>query len=347
MNSLLNSELSNRISKIQKINKARNKKSINNQEIVKNLEYDSNEYTTVSSFSKKSKGNDSINDLKAKNKEILKNLSIELSPKNINEVKNKKKNIKSSNNNNINIINCLGEKNSNLKRDKNLSPKINIGKPKINNNEKKKVNSAYNSPIHYTLQPKESLKEENLELSPKIDTLVVNIENKPKTNKLIPNIMKKLKEYENEIEESKNENEKLKQVNEEYKEKIKYLKEEIKHIKERSRNNDKIREHERTIKNLNSFLEKQTKDFEIEKMKLLKELNEQININQKLSKQLMNIEKKKFEDSQDIRIQLKNQEKQLQIKNEQINKLREQIYLMTNQGGNNTIPSDPNESFDN
>ena len=103
MNSPLNSESSNRINKI----KARNKKSINNPEIVKNYEFDSNEYTTVSSFSKKSKCNDSINDLKAKNKEILKNLSIELSPKNINEVKNKKKNIKSSNNNNINIINCL------------------------------------------------------------------------------------------------------------------------------------------------------------------------------------------------------------------------------------------------
>ena len=342
MNSPLNSESSNRINKI----KARNKKSINNQEILKYNEFDSNEYTTVSSFSKKSKGNDSINDLKAKNKEILKNLSLELSPKNINEVKNKKKNIKSSNNNNINIINCLGEKNSNLKRDKNLSPKINIGKPKINNNEKKKVNSAYNSPIHYTLQPKESLKEENLELSPKIDTLVVNIENKPKTNKLIPNIMKKLKEYENEIEESKNENEKLKKVNEEYKEKIKYLKEEIKHIKERSRNNDKIKEHERTIKNLNSFLEKQAKDFEIEKMKLLKELNEQITINQKLNEQLMTIEKKKYDSSHDIRIQLKSQEKMLQIKNEQIESLREQLYLLTNQGGNNTIPSDPNESYD-
>ena len=346
MNSLLNSELSNRISKIQKINKARNKKSINNQEILKNNEFDSNEYTTVSSFSKKSKGNDSINDLKAKNKEILKNLSLELSPKNINEVKNKKKNIKSSNNNNINIINCLGEKNSNLKRDKNLSPKINIGKPKINYNEKKKVNSAYNSPIHYTLQPKESLKEENLELSPKIDTLVVNIENKPKTNKLIPNIMKKLKEYENEIEESKKENDKLKKINEEYREKIKCIKEEIKHIKERSRNNDKIREHERTIKNLNSFLEKQSKDFEIEKMKLLKELNEQITINQKLNEQLMTIEKKKYDSSHDIRIQLKSQEKMLQIKNEQIESLREQLYLLTNQGGNNTIPSDPNESYD-
>ena len=106
--------------------------------------------------------------------------------------------------------------------------------------------------------------------------------------------MKKLREYQNEIEENKKENEKLKKENEELKEKIKSLKEEIKHIKDRSRNNDKIREHERTIKNLNSFLEKQSKDFETEKMKLLKELNEQININQKLSKQLMNIEKKKI-----------------------------------------------------
>ena len=342
MNSPLNSESSNRINKI----KARNKKSINNPEIVKNYEFDSNEYTTVSSFSKKSKCNDSINDLKAKNKEILKNLSIELSPKNINEIKNKKKNIKSSNNNNINIINCLGEKNSNSKRDKNLSPKINIGKSKISTNEKKKVNSTYNSPIHYTLQPKEILKEEKIELKSKIDTLVVNIENKPKTNKLIPNIMKKLKEYENEIEESKKENDKLKKINEEYREKIKCIKEEIKHIKERSRNNDKIREHERTIKNLNSFLEKQSKDFEIEKMKLLKELNEQININQKLNEQLITIEKKKLDYSHDIKIQLKSQEKMLQIKNEQIESLREQLYLLTNQGGNNTIPSDPNESYD-
>ena len=158
--------------------------------------------------------------------------------------------------------------------------------------------------------------------------------------------MKKLKEYENEIEESKKENDKLKKINEEYREKIKCIKEEIKHIKERSRNNDKIREHERTIKNLNSFLEKQSKDFEIEKMKLLKELNEQITINQKLNEQLMTIEKKKYDSSHDIRIQLKSQEKMLQIKNEQIESLREQLYLLTNQGGNNTIPSDPNESYD-
>ena len=342
-----NSELSQ---KFQKINKIRNKKSLRGEliynETLKNCDFDSNEFTTVSSFSKKSKGNDSIIDLKAKNKEILKNLSIELSPKSINE-KRKKNNKKS---NNINIISSI-ENNKNIdskRKNINFSPKLNLGK----NNEKKKINSAYNSPIHYTLQPKQkensiiNSKEDNLDLSPKIETLNINENNKRKSNKLIHNIMKKLREYQNEIEENKKENEKLKKENEELKEKIKSLKEEIKHIKDRSRNNDKIREHERTIKNLNSFLEKQSKDFETEKMKLLKELNEQININQKLSKQLMNIEKKKFEDSQDIRIQLKNQEKQLQIKNEQINKLREQIYLMTNQGGNNTIPSDPNESFD-
>ena len=44
---------------------------------------------------------------------------------------------------------------------------------------------------------------------------------------------------------------------------------------------------------------------------------------------------------------VKNNIRSQEIKLIQINKLREQIYLMTNQGGNNTIPSDPNESFDN
>ena len=37
----------------------------------------------------------------------------------------------------------------------------------------------------------------------------------------------------------------------------------------------------------------------------------------------------------------------LNMKDEQIESLQEQLYLLTNQGGNNTIPSDPNESLDN
>jgi hypothetical protein len=51
--------------------------------------------------------------------------------------------------------------------------------------------------------------------------------------------------------------------------------------------------------------------------------------------------------SQDFQSQLKSQEKMLKIQDEQIESLQDQIYLLTNKGGNNTIPSDPNESFDN
>ena len=95
----------------------------------------------------------------------------------------------------------------------------------------------------------------------------------------------------------------MKNENEQFQEIIKSLKEEYKHIKDRSRNNDKIIEQEKTIKNLNSYLERQENDF--------------------------------------------NEEKMLNMKDEQIESLQEQLYLLTNQGGNNTIPSDPNESLDN
>ena len=226
-----NSELSQ---KFQKITKIRNKKSLRGEliynETLKNCDFDSNEFTTVSSFSKKSKGNDSIIDLKAKNKEILKNLSIELSPKSINE-KRKKNNKKS---NNINIISSI-ENNKNIdskRKNINFSPKLNLGK----NNEKKKINSAYSSPIHYTLQPKQkensiiNSKEDNLDLSPKIETLNINENNKRKSNKLIHNIMKKLREYQNEIEENKKENEKLKKEKEKLKKKKKKGKKKEKNI---------------------------------------------------------------------------------------------------------------------
>ena len=139
----------------------------------------------------------------------------------------------------------------------------------------------------------------------------------------------------------------MKNENEQFQEIIKSLKEEYKHIKDRSRNNDKIIEQEKTIKNLNSYLERQENDFNEEKMRILYQLNEQIEENKRLSEKLMNIGKKKNESIQDYKNQLKSQEKMLNMKDEQIESLQEQLYLLTNQGGNNTIPSDPNESLDN
>ena len=143
------------------------------------------------------------------------------------------------------------------------------------------------------------------------------------------------------------ENENLKIENEEFKEIIKNLKEEFKHIKDRSRNNEKIIEQEKTIKNLNSFLERQEKDFNEEKMRILFELNEQIKENEKLHQKLNNSDKWKLDYYEDYKNQFKSQLKQLKIKDEQIESLQEQIYLLSNLGGNNTIPSDPNESLDN
>ena len=57
--------------------------------------------------------------------------------------------------------------------------------------------------------------------------------------------------------------------------------------------------------------------------------------------------KRKNNYSQDFQSQLKSQEKMLKIQDEQIESLQDQIYLLTNRGGNNTIPSDPNENFNN
>ena len=82
-------------------------------------------------------------------------------------------------------------------------------------------------------------------------------------------------------------------------------------------------------------------------MRILYQINEQIEENKRLSEQLMNIGTKKNESLQDYKNQLKTQEKMLNMKDEQIESLQEQLYLLTNQGGNNTIPSDPNESLDN
>ena len=82
-------------------------------------------------------------------------------------------------------------------------------------------------------------------------------------------------------------------------------------------------------------------------MRILYQLNEQIEENKRISEQLMNIGTKKNDSLQDYKNQLKTQEKMLNMKDEQIESLQEQLYLLTNQGGNNTIPSDPNESLDN
>ena len=82
-------------------------------------------------------------------------------------------------------------------------------------------------------------------------------------------------------------------------------------------------------------------------MRILFELNEQIKENEKLHQKLNNSDKWKLDYYQDYKNQFKSQWKQLKIKDEQIESLQEQIYLLSNLGGNNTIPSDPNESLDN
>ena len=82
-------------------------------------------------------------------------------------------------------------------------------------------------------------------------------------------------------------------------------------------------------------------------MRILFELNEQIKENEKLHQKLNNTDEWKLDYYQDYKNQFKSQLKQLKIKDEQIESLQEQIYLLSNLGGNNTIPSDPNESLDN
>ena len=283
-------------------------------------------------------------------KDLLSNLSLDLSPKSL-KLKQKLNSFQDYKTNNSSYTSDRKNPfcttfNFRKTRLNNLSPKLFLEKP---NKEINSIRSAYNSPISYSLQDSiYDAKEENLNLSPKIETLVVNIDNNNQNNnKVIPHIITKLREVKTQLFNIKKENNDLKNENEQFQEIIKSLKEEYKHIKDRSRNNDKIIEQEKTIKNLNSYLERQENDFNEEKMRILYQINEQIEENKRLSEQLMNIGTKKNESLQDYKNQLKTQEKMLNMKDEQIESLQEQLYLLTNQGGNNTIPSDPNESLDN
>ena len=283
-------------------------------------------------------------------KDLLSNLSLDLSPKSL-KLKQKLNSFQDYKTNNSSYTSDRKNPfcttfNFRKTRLNNLSPKLFLEKP---NKEINSIRSAYNSPISYSLQDSiYDAKEENLNLSPKIETLVVNIDNNNQNNnKVIPHIITKLREVKTQLFNIKKENNDLKNENEQFQEIIKSLKEEYKHIKDRSRNNDKIIEQEKTIKNLNSYLERQENDFNEEKMRILYQLNEQIEENKRLSEQLMNIGTKKNDSLQDYKNQLKTQEKMLNMKDEQIESLQEQLYLLTNQGGNNTIPSDPNESLDN
>ena len=282
-------------------------------------------------------------------KDLLSNLSLDLSPKSL-KLKQKLNTFQDYKTNNSSYTSDRKNPfyttlNFRKTRLNNLSPKMFLEKP---NKEINSIRSAYNSPINCSLQDLIIDSKENRNLSPKIETLVLNIDNNNQNNnKVIPHIITKLREVKTQLFNIKKENNDLKNENEQFQEIIKSLKEEYKHIKDRSRNNDKIIEQEKTIKNLNSYLERQENDFNEEKMRILYQINEQIEENKRLSEQLMNIGKKKNESIQDYKNQLKSQEKMLNMKDEQIESLQEQLYLLTNQGGNNTIPSDPNESLDN
>ena len=309
------------------------------------------EFSFFSRFQKNGKARNKHN-IRINSKDILNNLSLEISPRSFNtkkklysfqDYKNSLNDSSSTSDNKNSIFSTLNNRKIRLN---NLSPKIFFEKP---NKEINSIRSAYNSPISYSLQDSiYDAKEENLNLSPKIETLVVNIDNNNQNNnKVIPHIITKLREVKTQLFNIKKENNDLKNENEQFQEIIKSLKEEYKHIKDRSRNNDKIIEQEKTIKNLNSYLERQENDFNEEKMRILYQINEQIEENKRISEQLMNIGTKKNDSLQDYKNQLKTQEKMLNMKDEQIESLQEQLYLLTNQGGNNTIPSDPNESLDN
>ena len=283
-------------------------------------------------------------------KDLLSNLSLDLSPKSL-KLKQKLNTFQDYKTNNSSYTSDRKNPfyttlNFRKTRLNNLSPKMFLEKP---NKEINSIRSAYNSPISYSLQDSiYDTKEEHINLSPKIETLVLNIDNNNQNNnKVIPHIIAKLREVKTQLFNIKKENNDLKNENEQFQEIIKSLKEEYKHIKDRSRNNDKIIEQEKTIKNLNSYLERQENEFNEEKMRILYQLNEQIEENKRISEQLMNIGTKKNDSLQDYKNQLKTQEKMLNMKDEQIESLQEQLYLLTNQGGNNTIPSDPNESLDN
>lgn len=306
------------------------------------------EFSFFSRFQKNGKARNKHN-IRINSKDILNNLSLEISPRSFNtkkklysfqDYKNSLNDSSSTSDNKNSIFSTLNNRKIRLN---NLSPKIFFEKP---NKEINSIRSAYNSPINCSLQDLIIDSKENRNLSPKIN-LFINENNSNNNNKESPNIISKLREFKTELFNLKQENKNLKNENEEFQEILKNLKEEFKHIKDRSRNNDKIIEQEKTIKNLNSFLERQEKDFNEEKKEILNELNEQIEENKKLSEQIVKMGKWKNNYSQDFQSQLKSQEKMLKIQDEQIESLQDQIYLLTNKGGNNTIPSDPNESFDN
>ena len=306
----------------------------------------------LSRFQKIGKPRNKYN-IRINSEELIKNLSLELSPKSLNTKKilssfhNLKNNSNDSPNNSDYKISIFSTLNKRKKRLNNLSPKIFL--EDNTNKESNSIRSAYNSPKNYYLQDLIlDSKEEKIYLSPKNDSLINNNEKNVNNNKKDNlNIISKLSKFKTELINLQKENENLKIENEEFKEIIKNLKEEFKHIKDRSRNNEKIIEQEKTIKNLNSFLERQEKDFNEEKMRILFELNEQIKENEKLHQKLNNSDKWKLDYYEDYKNQFKSQLKQLKIKDEQIESLQEQIYLLSNLGGNNTIPSDPNESLDN
>ena len=306
------------------------------------------EFSFFSRFQKNGKARNKHN-IRINSKDILNNLSLEISPRSFNtkkklysfqDYKNSLNDSSSTSDNKNSIFSTLNNRKIRLN---NLSPKIFFERP---NKEINSIRSAYNSPINCSLQDLIIDSKENRNLSPKIN-LFINENNSNNNNKESPNIISKLREFKTELFNLKQENKNLKNENEELQEILKNLKEEFKHIKDRSRNNDKIIEQEKTIKNLNSFLERQEKDFNEEKKEILNELNEQIEENKKLSEQIVKMGKWKNNYSQDFQSQLKSQEKMLKIQDEQIESLQDQIYLLTNKGGNNTIPSDPNESFDN
>ena len=306
------------------------------------------EFSFFSRFQKNGKARNKHN-IRINSKDILNNLSLEISPRSFNtkkklysfqDYKNSLNDSSSTSDNKNSIFSTLNNRKIRLN---NLSPKIFFERP---NKEINSIRSAYNSPINCSLQDLIIDSKENRNLSPKMN-LFINENNSNNNNKESPNIISKLREFKTELFNLKQENKNLKNENEELQEILKNLKEEFKHIKDRSRNNDKIIEQEKTIKNLNSFLERQEKDFNEEKKEILNELNEQIEENKKLSEQIVKMGKWKNNYSQDFQSQLKSQEKMLKIQDEQIESLQDQIYLLTNRGGNNTIPSDPNESFDN
>ena len=232
------------------------------------------EFSFFSRFQKNGKARNKHN-IRINSKDILNNLSLEISPRSFNtkkklysfqDYKNSLNDSSSTSDNKNSIFSTLNNRKIRLN---NLSPKIFFERP---NKEINSIRSAYNSPINCSLQDLIIDSKENRNLSPKMN-LFINENNSNNNNKEIQNINSKLREFKTELFNLKQENKNLKNENEELQEILKNLKEEFKHIKDRSRNNDKIIEQEKTIKNLNSFLERQEKDFEEEKMGIIYELN--------------------------------------------------------------------------